>query len=153
MTIALSADHAGYQLMQQLKTYIEDELGHACQNFGPMQLNPDDDYPDLILPAAKAVASGQCQFGIILGGSGQGEAMAANRLKNIRCAVYYGPASDDPLAIIKLAREHNSANMLSLAARFLNFEQAKEAVNVFLLTNFSDEPRHTRRIAKLDNLS
>jgi ribose 5-phosphate isomerase B len=130
MTIALATDHAGFEQLKELQAYLE-SLGHECKNFGPKKLNPADDYPDFIGPAAKAVARGECQNGIILGGSGQGEAMAANKVRGVRCAVFYGSAvpksvvdisgriSHDPYEIVRLTRLHNDANMLSLAASFV----------------------------------
>src|ERR1700690_2700943 len=127
MTIALASDNAGFEQLKQLQEFLE-PLGHKCHNFGPVTLTPDDDYPDYIFPAAKAVASGGCERGIIMGRSGEGEAMAANRIKGVRCAIFYGPAvarrvvdahgktSHDPYEIVRLSREHNDSNMLSLAA-------------------------------------
>lgn len=164
MTVALATDHAGLEQIRELQNYLEN-LGHTCHNFGPSSLKPDDDYPDFIFPAAKAVASGECQMGIIMGGSGQGEAMAANRLKGVRCAVFYGSVvpkgvvdisgrvSHDPYEIVRLSREHNDANMLSLAARFVSLEDIKLVVKLWLETEFSNDPRHKRRIAKLDKAS
>jgi len=161
MKIALATDHAGLNQAKDLKQYLE-LLGHEVIDFGPKTLDPADDYPDFIAPAAKSVASGECQRGLILGGSGQGEAMAANRFKGVRCAVFYGPAvalrpvdaegdiSRDPYEIIKLERLHNDANMLSLAARFVSLRDMKHAVQLWLDTPFSNEERHARRIAKLD---
>ena len=164
MKIALATDHAGFEQLKQLQDYLED-LGHECRNFGPDKLTPEDDYPDFIIPAAQAVASGECEMGLIMGGSGQGEAMAANRIKGARCAVFYGPAvarkvvdaeghtSSNPYEIIKLSRQHNNANMLSLAARFVALEDMKEAVKLWLETAFSGEERHQRRNQKLDEVS
>lgn len=161
MNIALATDHAGFEQVKELQVFLE-SLGHSCTNFGPTRLDPGDDYPDFIIPAAKAVADDRCDVGIILGGSGQGEAMAANRVRGVRCAVFYGPAvarrpvdaegdiSHDPYEIIRLERRHNNSNMLSLAARFLNVTEMKQAVKLWLDTPFSDEARHARRIAKLD---
>jgi len=161
VVIALSTDHAGLEQLKDLQEFLED-LGHECRNFGPTSLKPDDDYPDYIFPAAKAIASGECQMGVILGGSGQGEAMAANRVKGVRCAVFYGPAvprkvvdveghiSHDPYEIVKLSRVHNDANMLSLAARFVSLADMKHVVKLWLDTQFKDEERHRRRIEKLD---
>ena len=161
MIIALATDHAGFEQLKELQLYLE-SAGHVCKNFGPTSLVPDDDYPDFVVPAAKAVASGECQMGIILGGSGQGEAMAANRVKAVRCAVFYGPAvprkvvdiagrtSHDPYEIVRLSRTHNDANMLSLAARFVSLEDMKQVIKLWLDTPFSGEERHKRRIAKLD---
>ena len=159
MKIALSTDHAGFDQLAGLAKYLGG-LGHECINFGPAHLTPDDDYPDFIMPAAEAVAGGECQRGIIMGGSGQGEAMAANRLKGVRCAVYYGPAvavgpvdaagnqTSDPYEILRLSREHNNANMLSIAARFVSQQEIERVVKLWLEVAFSDEPKHQRRIVK-----
>jgi len=163
MNIALASDHAGFEQLKELQIYLE-SLGHSCRNFGPQSLSPGDDYPDFVLPAAKAVASHECQMGIILGGSGQGEAMAANRLKGVRCVVFYGPAvprkvvdvegrvSHDPYEIARLSRQHNDANMLSLAARFVALEDMKSVIKLWLGTPFSGEPRHAQRNTKLDKV-
>jgi len=162
MNIALATDHAGYEQLKELKVFLE-VAGHTCQDFGPQSLTPGDDYPDFIFPAAKAVAGGSCQMGIILGGSGEGEAMAANRVKGVRCAVFYGPSvakkvvdaegrtSHDPYEIIKLSRQHNNSNMLSLAARFVTLEDMKQVIKLWLETPFSGEERHQRRNDKLDS--
>lgn len=163
MTVALASDHAGFEQLKQLQDFLE-SIGHQCHNFGPVSLRPGDDYPDYIFPAAKTVASGGCERGIILGRSGEGEAMAANRLKGVRCAVFYGPAvprrvvdahgktSHDPYEIVKLSRQHNDSNMLSLATSFLSFEEIKSAVALWLKTPFSGEDRHARRNKKLDEV-
>lgn len=162
MKIAITTDHGGYEALQQLKPFIE-SLGHEYVDFGPQSLDMQDDYPDLIFPAARAVASSECERGIILGVSGQGEAMAANRVKGVRCALFYGPvtaksqagaeeASGDPYELIKLSREHNDANVLSLSGRFLTLEEMKQALSLWLETPFSGEERHARRIKKLDNI-
>ena len=145
MTIAISSDHAGFAQLKKLKDYLENELGHSCHNFGPAEIKPDDDYPDFILPAARAIAGGQCEMGIILGGSGQGEAAGS-----------LGADGSPPLDgydILRLSRQHNSANMLSLAARFLSVEQMQIAVRLWLATPFSHDSRHQRRVAKLDDIS
>lgn len=161
MTIALATDHAGLEQLRSLQDFLED-AGYSCINFGPKNLSPDDDYPDFIAPAARAVASGQCEMGIIMGGSGQGEAMAANRFKGVRCGVFYGGSvpkkvvdvsgriSHDPYEIVRLTRLHNDANMLSLAARFLTLDDIKKVVKLWLETDFENETRHQRRIEKLD---
>ncbi len=161
MKIALSTDHAGYEQLKELSAWLG-AAGHDCIDFGPKQLTPDDDYPDYIFPAAKAVASGACERGIILGGSGQGEAMAANRVKGVRCSVFYGPAvakrlidaeghtSHDPYAIIRLSREHNDSNVLSLAARFVTLQDMKDVIKLWLATGFGGDERHKRRNEKLD---
>ncbi len=162
MKIALSTDHAGFEAVQKLQTFLEAK-GHECVTFKPEQYNQDDDYPDFIKPAAEAVASGSCQLGIIFGGSGQGEAMAANRVKGVRCGVYYGPEmpvgpidaegdrAHDQYEILRLNRQHNDANMLSLAGRFLTQEAVETAVTIWLETPFSGLERHQRRNNKLDS--
>lgn len=161
MKIALSTDHAGFEKLKQLKEFL-DSAGHNCVNYGPKSYDSNDDYPGFIRPAAEAVASGKCEVGIIFGGSGQGEAMTANRVAGVRCAIYYGPAkavealdvsghnASDEYEILRLSRQHNNANMLSLAGRFLNNKNIELAVSIWLNTPFSDEERHTRRIAKID---
>lgn len=163
MKIALTTDHAGYERLKLLKQYLQD-LGHECVDFGPTSLDPDDDYPQLIAPAAKAVASGACDVAVIMGGSGQGEAIAANRIRGARCAVYYGPAkaveaidasgasAQDDFEILRLSRQHNNANILSLGARFLDQDQVNHAVDLWLSVPFSGEVRHERRIKALDEL-
>jgi ribose 5-phosphate isomerase B len=164
MKIALACDHTGFEQLKDLQIYLE-SLGHSCINFGPKSLDIADDYPDFIFKAAESVAGGESEKGIILGGSGQGEAMAANRLKGIRCAVFYGPAvvgriidangrvSSSPYEIVRLSRQHNDANMISIAARFVSLMDMRQVVEIWLETPFSNEPRHVRRIDKLDRLS
>lgn len=163
MKIAITTDHGGYEALQQLKPYIE-QLGHEYVDYGPQSLDMDDDYPDLIAPAARAVAGGECERGIIMGVSGQGEAIAANRFKGVRCALFYGPmvaksnsgadpSSGDPYELVRLSRQHNNANMLSLSGRFLNLDEMKTAIQIWLETPFSDVERHARRVAKLDELT
>lgn len=161
MKIAVASDHAGFHHLQELKKYLS-ELGHEPVDFGPSHLNPKDDYPDFVVPAAKAVSSEQCPRGIIIGGDGQGEAMAANRLKGVRCGVFYGPVvargvvdqkgriSHDPYEVVRLLRLHNNSNMLSLGARFIGVAGMKHAVRLWLETGFAKESRHVRRNAKLD---
>lgn len=161
MKIAVTTDHSGYQALKDLSSFLQ-SLGNECIDFGPTSFDPADDYPDFIFPAAKAVADGSCDVAIIMGGSGQGEAMAANRIKGIRCAVFYGPVvaktainaegtiSDDPYEIIKLSRQHNNANVLSLSARFLTMDEMKKASQLWLETPITDVQRHLRRIEKLD---
>jgi ribose 5-phosphate isomerase B len=164
MIIALTSDHTGYEQLKDLQPYLE-SLGHTCKYFGPTKLQLNDDYPQLVTPAAKSIANGECDRGIILGGSGQGEAMAANRVKSVRCAVFYGPevarkvidaeghTSHDPYEIIRLSRKHNDANMLSLAARFVSLKDMKNVIKLWLDTPFGGEERHVRRIKELDQES
>ena len=146
MKIYLASDHAGFELKEALKKYLT-ELGYGGEDKGAYSLNSEDDYPDFIRPVVEAVAADPEHVrGIVLGGSGQGEAMIANRYKGVRAAVYYG----GQLEIVKLSREHNDANILSLGARFISEYEAKEAVKLWLETPFLGEVRHMRRIEKLD---
>lgn len=142
----LASDHAGFELKNALAAFLR-EQGHEVEDLGPHALDPGDDYPDFIKPLAERVAGTPGAMGVALGGSGEGEAMAADRVPGARAAVYYG----GDLNIIRLSREHNDANILSLGARFLTPEQAKEAVALWLATPFSGEERHVRRIEKLDD--
>ena len=114
MKIHIATDHAGLELKNTIKNFLK-EKGHDVTDHGAHEYDALDDYPDFIFPCAKAVAADSDSRGIILGGSGQGEAMAANRLKGVRAAVFYNGPED----IIKLSREHNNANILSLGARFM----------------------------------
>ena len=145
MKLYFGTDHAGFELKEKLKEYVS-TLGHEVEDMGAFEYEAEDDYPDFVMPVARAVAAEPESFGIVLGGSGEGEAMCANRVQGVRAAVYYGN-----MQIVKLAREHNNANILSLGARFLNEDEAKLAVETFITTDFTQEERHVRRIAKLDN--
>ncbi|HBH71651.1 MAG: Ribose-5-phosphate isomerase B [Parcubacteria group bacterium GW2011_GWC1_42_11] len=145
MKIFIGTDHAGFELKETLVSFLR-ELGHDVEDLGAHTFEALDDYPDFIRPVAEAVARDTEARGIILGGSGQGEAMCANRVKGVRAAVYYGGAVD----IVVLSREHNNANILSLGARFIEEDEAKEVVRVWLDTPFGGEEKHARRIAKLD---
>lgn len=147
-TILFAADHAGFDLKKALIPFVE-QLGYAVEDHGPAILQPEDDYPEIILPVALAVSEKPEKYrAIIIGGSGQGEAIIANRFPEVRAVVYYG----GPLDIIKLSREHNDANILSLGARFVSDDEAKKAVELWLSTDFSDEDRHARRIAMIENI-
>jgi ribose 5-phosphate isomerase B len=146
MRIYIASDHAGFELKKILVSHLE-LMGHVVTDKGAYELNPTDDYPDFISLVAEAITGGEADFGVVLGGTGTGEAIEANRLFGVRAAVYYG----GPEEIIKLAREHNDANILSLGARFISEDEAKRAVDLFLDTKFSGDERHKRRILKLDN--
>jgi ribose 5-phosphate isomerase B len=168
--IFIATDHAGFRLKEALIPYIgtleggEQGRGEGEQyevvDIGAYELYSKDDYPLLIKPCAEAVASSGSALGIIIGSSGQGEAMVANRVPHIRAAVFYGEVkapsaieeegtqAEDGFDIVRLARKHNDANILSLGARFISEETAKKAVAVFLSTPFSTEERHQRRIAE-----
>src|SRR5438094_7144235 len=141
MRIAVASDHAGFKYKGLLSKHLYD-LGHEVKDFGTYSEDPDD-YPDFIRPAAEAVARGECERGIVLGGSGNGEAMAANRVKKVRCALCWNEET------AKLSRMHNDANVISLGQRLITEEQAIAIVNIWLTTAF-DGGRHVRRIQKLD---
>lgn len=159
MKIFIAADHAGFALKNALVEHIR-TLGYEVDDLGAATINPDDDYPDYMTLVAKRVASEPESRGILVGGSGQGEAMCANRVSGVRAAVFYGPRevtvaldiegghSEDGYDAVRLPRRHNDANVLSIGARFVSGDEADEAVRIFLETSFSDSPRHTRRLAK-----
>ena len=143
----LGADHAGFELKEHVKKYLL-EAGIEVSDMGAYNFDPKDDYPDFIVSTSKSVAEDSTHRGLIFGASGQGEAIAANRIKGIRAALYYG----GNIELVKLSRTHNDANILSLGARFLTKEEAIDAIKVWLKTDFSNEARHIRRIKKIDAL-
>ena len=156
MNIYIASDHAGFALKSALIPFVQ-SLGHEVEDYGPSSLQDGDDFPDYIIPCAQKVAGDKDSFGIVIGASGQGEAMAANRVKGARAAVFYGDSSHEQtdesgniLNLLQSTRAHNNANILALGARFITNEVAKSAVKLFLDTPFSDDERHVRRIAKLD---
>lgn len=157
--VYFAADHAGYALKNALVEHVR-SLGYDVEDTGALALDKEDDYPDFVTPCARKVASDPGSFGIIVGGSGQGEAMSANRIPGARAAVFYGPMpvtesldieggrSEDGYDLVRLARRHNDANILAIGARFMSGREASEAVRLFLETPFSQAPRHSRRLAK-----
>lgn len=158
MKIFIGADHAGYELKQALIPWLQ-TLGHEVEDKGAFVMDQNDDYPDFIEPVANLVSQkggdASIMRGIVIGGSGQGEAMLANRFPHVRAAVFngqYEPVKGDREIPdeIALSRSHNDSNILSLGARFLSEEEAKEAVEKWLDTPFSDEPRHIRRLEKIE---
>lgn len=159
MKVYIATDHAGFALAQALSACAAG-LGHDVENCGAYTFDASDDFTDFISRAGRKLAADAAarveSRAIVLGGSGQGEAMLMNRFKGVRCALYYGEAgnqidaSGKSLDMLASTRMHNDANALSLGARFLNEEAAKAAVTRFLGTPFSGEERHARRIAKLD---
>ena len=149
MKIFIASDHAGFELKEKLIEFLIDENGYEVIDEGAFEYDENDDYPDFISKVAQKVSGNPEQnMGIVLGGSGQGEAIVCNRFKNIRTAVYYGGNTE----IIKLSREHNDANILSLGARFVSEEEAKESVKLWLETEFSEDERHIRRIKKIEEI-
>ena len=143
-TIVLATDHAGFELKEHVKRFLT-EKGYDIKDFGALEYDGLDDYPDFILPAAKYISEHKL-IGIIFGGSGQGEAMAANRIKGIRAAVFY----NGPDEIVELSRLHNNANILSIGARFVSNQEAEKVIELWLSTDF-EEGRHEKRINKLDS--
>ena len=144
MKIFLAADHAGFELKEFLINHLI-QLEYNVEDCGAYEMDSTDDYPDFIIPAARKVASDPDSRGIIMGGSGQGEAIAANRIEGGRAAVYY----DGPIDIVRLSRSHNNANILSLGARFISNEKAVEVVKMWFNEPF-EGGRHQKRIDKLD---
>lgn len=164
MTIYIAADHAAFEMKNRIKVFLE-KSGYAVRDFGPHAYNPDDDYPDFIIPAARAVAAAEevgprvapaaevrprgaatiPAYGILLGGTGIGECIAANKIKGIRAALCYDTYT------AKMSREHNDANILCLGARTItkNWALTRRILTTWLATPFSVEPRHARRLKKI----
>jgi len=148
MKIFLASDHAGFTLKEEIKKYLE-ELSYEVEDLGADTENFDDDYPEIMARASNKVAENpDTDKAIIFGGSGQGEAMVANRFPHVRAVVFYGGALD----IVTLSREHNDANILSFGARFVGEDEAKEAVKIWLETPFSGDERHVRRISQIEQI-
>lgn len=147
MKIYIGSDHAGFELKEKINKYLV-TLKYQTEDKGAFILDDNDDYPNFIKLVAEAVSLDKDSFGIILGGSGQGEQIVANKIDGIRAIEYYG----GNLEIIKLGREHNNANVLSLGARFVNEQEAFEAVKIFLETKFSEETRHKRRLGQINTI-
>ncbi len=141
MKIAIASDHAGYRYKEAIKHHLR-ELGHDIEDFGTDSESPVD-YPDYIRPAASAVAEGACERGIVLGGSGNGEAIAANRFRGVRCALCWS------VETARLCRQHNDANMISLGQRMIDEATALAIVETWLTTPF-EGGRHQTRIRKID---
>lgn len=141
MKIAIGTDHAGFEHKEAIVRHLR-KLGHEVVDCGTRSAESCD-YPVFIRPAAEAVATGQCDRAIVLGGSGNGEAIVANKVKGVRCALCWSEE------IAKLAREHNNANCISIGARFTPLETALRIIDIFLSTPF-EGGRHERRIAQIE---
>lgn len=160
MKVYLGTDHAGFDLKETLKKFLQ-EKGYDVEDCGAYEFDKDDDYTQFITPVAQKINADPESKGIIFGGSGQGEAMLANKFPKVRAVVFYGPlkpqgvvdasgqVSDDPYTIISLSRKHNNANVLSFGARFVTEEEMLTATELWLTTPFSGEERHERRIEKM----
>lgn len=147
--IYIASDHAGFELKSKLIDFLETQ-GYVIQDMGPFTFDETDDYPDFMSLVAREVSKDPVNsLGVIMGGSGQGEAMVANRFPNVRASVYYG----GDMEIIKKTREHNDSNVLSLGARFMSVDEAEHALMIWLETPFSGDERHVRRIKKIEELS
>ena len=153
--IYIASDHAGFEMKNITLPFLS-EQGISVVDLGPEKIDQDDDYPDFASVVARAVLADSGSRGIIIGGSGQGEAIAANRFKGIRAVVFngqYRPGDGrDVPDEIALSRQHNDSNVLCLGARFLNQSEVEGAVLKWLQTDFSGDERHIRRIKKIDEL-
>ena len=162
LKIYVAADHAGFYLKKELIKYLGIK-GFDVEDCGVFEMDEADDYPDFIIPCAQKVAGDKESLGIVIGGSGQAEAITANKVKGIRAALFYGPVrsqgavdvtgrkSSDSYEIVRLARMHNNANILSLGARFQTPDDAKKAVTLFLETEF-EGGRHIARLKKIEEI-
>ena len=164
MKVYLATDHTGLELKEKIKSHLT-QKGYEVEDCGAYEYDKDDDYPDFISKAAAGVSKDpENSRGIIFGGSGQGEAMVANKFKGVRCAVFYTPAvpvhaaditgrmSTDPFEMLRLTREHNGANILSIGFRFLKEEDTFKAVEAWLNTPDPKDERHIRRVDKIKEL-
>jgi len=144
MRVHIGSDHAGLELKNSLVDHLK-KSGHDVVDHGPHEYDALDDYPVFCIPAAQGVANESGSFGIVLGGSGNGEQMAANKVKGIRAALVWS------VQTAKLAREHNDANVIAIGGRMHTIEVCKELIDVFLATPFSNDERHVRRIGQVSN--
>jgi ribose 5-phosphate isomerase B len=164
MKVYLATDHTGFALKEKLKPFLT-EKGYTIEDCGAYTFDKNDDYPDFIAKAAEAVGKDPHNSrGIIFGGSGQGEAMTANKIKGVRCALFYTPAlptqavniegkqSTDPFEMLKLTREHNGANVLSIGIRFVKEEDVFKAITLWLEAPDPTNERHLRRIEKIKRI-
>lgn len=149
MALYIASDHAGFKTKEYLKKELAKQ-GIQCKDFGAFSYKKTDDYPDFIIPLAQAIGKNPKENrGIILGWSGQGEAIAANKIKGVRAALFYGGSFE----IVKLSRTHNDSNILSIGSGFVSKSRAFKATLLWLNTPFSNRARHARRIKKINQLS
>ena len=148
-TILIASDHAGFELKNHLIGFLMGK-GYKVEDLGPKIFDKDDDYPKTITPLAFKIAGAEVgtYMGIVIGKSGQGEAMVCNRFPGVRAVVFYGGKDE----VIELSKEHNDANVLALGAGLISKEEAEKAVELWLTTPFSGEERHIRRMEELDNI-
>lgn len=145
MKIYLATDHAGFELKEKIKIFLIGQ-NYKVEDCGAFSIDPTDDYPIFISKAAETIENDPQSFGIIFGKSGAGEEIVANKFKNVRAVLGFSKEN------VKLSRVHNNANVLSLGAEFEDFEKAKELVEIFLKTPFSNDPRHIRRIDEIKDI-
>jgi len=143
--IYLSGDHAGFELKENIKKWLLEK--YEVEDVGPLVYDKNDDYPDFVIPMARKVAKNKNSRGLIIAGSGQGEAIATNKIKGIKAGLYHGGSQK----IIKTGREHDNTNILCLGSRFVSESEAKRAVNLFLKTKFQ-KGRHSRRLKKIEKI-
>ena len=164
MKIYLGTDHAGFELKEKIKSHLS-EKGLKVEDCGAFEFDENDDYPDFISKAAETISKDpENSRGIIFGGSGQAEMILANKFKGVRCALFYSAAvpvraadvtgrmSTDPYEMIRLTREHNNSNMLSIGARFVTDEEAIKITKLWLEAPFPGDERHIRRIDKITKI-
>ena len=144
MRIHIGSDHAGLELKAELVKHLTDN-GHDVTDHGPHEYDALDDYPDFCIPAAEAVAKDPSSLGIVLGGSGNGEQMAANKVKGIRAALAWS------IETAKLARDHNNANVIAVGGRMHEISFVKEIIDTVIASPFSNDERHVRRIKKISD--
>lgn len=152
MTIYLATDHAGFELKEAIKTYLEERSEYEVYDCGALTLEEGDDYPEYMARAAEKVqfdSMHEPSLAIIFGGSGVGEGIVANRYAHVRAVTYAG----GPLDVIKVSRQHNDTNVLSIGARFVSVSEAKQAVDLFLGTPFSHDERHADRIIQIEEVT
>ena len=141
--IYLAGDHAGFELKKKIEEYLTKKKIKWI-DLGPLEYNPKDDYPDFVMPLAKIISKKKNSVGIVIAGSGQGEAIEINKIKGVRAALYHGGSS----RIVKTGREHDNTNILCFGSRFVKESEAKKAINIFLKTRFA-KGRHERRVKKV----
>lgn len=144
MRIHIGSDHAGLELKNELVSYLAAK-GHEVKDHGPHEYDALDDYPDFCIPCAQAVVADPGSLGIVLGGSGNGEQIAANKVKGVRAALAWS------IETAKLAREHNDANVVGVGGRMHSIDECKAIIDAFIATPFSNDERHIRRINKISS--
>ena len=142
MRLHIGSDHAGLELKNELLAHLVNS-GHDVTDHGPYEYDALDDYPDFCIPAAQAVAKDPTSLGVVIGGSGNGEQISANKVKGIRAVLAWS------IETAKLGKEHNNANVVSIGGRMHSIDQCKEIINAFIATPFSNDERHIRRINKI----